>query len=113
MTEAKGKKERTLHSAKEKAEAVLALWTERRRPLDVCREMGVKPSMVSHWQERAMEGMLAALEPQQAASPQEPKPMLPKKVERLLARKSAPLTRLSRRLAKLQEQPAPPADEKA
>lgn len=117
MTEAKVRKERVVHSAKEKVEAVLALWTERRRPLDVCREMGVKPSMVSHWQERAMEGMLAALEPQ-TASPEEPKPMLPKKVERLLARKSAsvPLTRLSRRLAKLQVKPLehenPPANEK-
>jgi len=111
MTESKTRKERVVHSAKEKTEAVLALWTERRRPLDVCRQMGVKPSMVSHWQERAMEGMLAALEPPTREA-QEPRPMLPKKVERLLARKSAPLTRLSRRLAKLQEQPAPPADEK-
>jgi transposase-like protein len=101
------KRERVLHSAKEKAQAVLALWTERRRPREVCREMGIKPSVLSRWQERAMEGMLAALEPRRS-SPQEPKPMLPAKVERLLARKSVqgPQTRLARRLAKLQSKPA-------
>jgi len=104
MSEAKAKRQRVLRSAKEKARAVLALWTERRRPLDVCRELSIKPSVLSHWQERAMEGMLGALEPRTPSS-SEPKPMLPKKVERLLARKSAraPLTRLSRRLAKLQQ----------
>lgn len=107
MTELRAKKERVEHSAKEKAEAVLALWTERRRPQEVCRELAIQPSVVSRWQERAMEGMLAALEPRRALREQE-QPMLPRKVARLLARKSVagPQNRLSRRLAKLQARAA-------
>ena len=36
------KKERTMHSAQQKCQAVLALWTGRRRPSEVCRELGVE-----------------------------------------------------------------------
>ena len=50
------------HTAQEKCRAVLSLWTERQKPAEVCREMGVGWSLLSQWQERAMEGMLQALE---------------------------------------------------
>ena len=51
------------HTAEEKCQAVLTLWTERRKPGEVCREMGVAWNVLQQWQDRAMEGMLLALQP--------------------------------------------------
>lgn len=51
------------HSASEKAQAVLAIWTERVKMGEVMRTMGVPYVTLQQWQERAMEGMLQALEP--------------------------------------------------
>jgi transposase-like protein len=51
------------HTAEEKCQAVLTLWTERRKPGEVCREMGVAWGVLQQWQDRAMEGMLLALQP--------------------------------------------------
>lgn len=105
--ENKVRKPRVNRSAREKAQAVLALWTERRTPAEICREMNLKASVLLRWQERAMEGMLEALSSRTRT--EERRPMLPKKVENLLSRKSQePLPRLSRRLSKLQEQAAEP-----
>jgi hypothetical protein len=50
-------------TAREKCQAVLTLWTERRKPGEVCREMGVGWGVLKQWQDRAMEGMLLALQP--------------------------------------------------
>ncbi len=49
-------------NASQKAQAVLTVWTERRKPLEICREMGVSWTILDQWQKRAMEGMLQALE---------------------------------------------------
>ena len=65
MTSTKQKRERQvtpIYSAAEKAQAVLAVWTERCKPAEVCRQMKVPWITFSHWQRRAMEGMLQALE---------------------------------------------------
>jgi len=51
------------HTAEEKCRAVLSVWTEKRKPREVCQEMGVAWSLLSQWQSRAMEGMLLALQP--------------------------------------------------
>lgn len=51
------------HSAAEKAQAVLAIWTERVKVAEVMRAMEVSYITLQQWQERAMEGMLQALEP--------------------------------------------------
>ena len=51
------------HTAEEKCRAVLSVWTEKRKTGEVCREMGVPWSVLNHWQERAMEGMLWVLQP--------------------------------------------------
>jgi hypothetical protein len=48
--------------AVEKCRAVLSVWTERRKPAAVCRELGIKWTILMHWQNRALEGMLQALE---------------------------------------------------
>ena len=46
------------HTAQEKCQAVLTLWTERRKPGEICRELGVAWNVLQQWQDRAMEGML-------------------------------------------------------
>jgi len=51
------------HTAEEKCRAVLSVWTERRKPGEVCRELGVAWGLLDQWQGRAMEGMLMALQP--------------------------------------------------
>jgi transposase-like protein len=51
------------HTPEEKCRAVLSVWTERRKPGEVCRELGVDWGMLKQWQDRAMEGMLMALQP--------------------------------------------------
>lgn len=52
----------TAHTAAEKAQAVLAVWTERVKPREVMRAMEVSYVTLQQWQDRAMEGMLQALE---------------------------------------------------
>src|ERR1700761_6824016 len=50
------------HTAKDKVQAVLPVWTERCKPVDVCRQLNINWVTFSQWQQRAMEGMLQALE---------------------------------------------------
>jgi len=50
------------HSAQDKVGAVLAVWTERCKPAEVCRQLNINWITFNHWQRRAMEGMLQALE---------------------------------------------------
>lgn len=47
----------------QRCRAVLSIWTERRKPVQVCRELAIQMAMLNHWQKRALEGMLQALEP--------------------------------------------------
>lgn len=60
----KARKQRTNHhySALQKCQAVLSIWTERRKPAEVGKDMGVTWAILKHWQDRALEGMLQALE---------------------------------------------------
>jgi transposase-like protein len=51
------------YSAQEKAQAVLSVWTERASASEVCRQLDLNWITLQQWQERAMEGMLQALEP--------------------------------------------------
>ena len=53
----------TPYTASEKAQAVLAIWTERVKTAEVMKSLGVQYMTLQQWQERAMEGMLQALEP--------------------------------------------------
>jgi hypothetical protein len=64
-TEKTERKKRTpmpLHSAPDKVQAVLAVWTERCKPAEVCRQLNINWITFQQWQQRAMEGMLQALE---------------------------------------------------
>jgi transposase-like protein len=91
----------TGHTAEEKCRAVLSVWTEKRKTGEVCREMGVPWSVLNHWQERAMEGMLLALQPRVVV---EKAVALNPRIAVLLDRKSkgGAMKGLERRLARLQ-----------
>jgi transposase-like protein len=92
------------HTAEEKCRAVLSVWTERRKTGEVCRELGVAWSLLNQWQERAMEGMLMALQPR---VPVDKGVALNLRLAVLLERKSkgGAIKGLERRLAKLQGSP--------
>ena len=104
-TEEKPKRERRAYSAREKCQAVLSLWTGRRRPSELCRDLSIPSNLLSGWQERAMEGMLQALE-SRTRRQEERGPMLAPQMEKLLERK---LARLESRIARLggKARPAP------
>ena len=57
------RRERLSLTATQKAQAVLAVWTEKARPAEVCRQLQINWVTFHQWQKRAMEGMLQALEP--------------------------------------------------
>jgi len=92
------------HTAKEKCRAVLSVWTERRKPGEVCRELGIAWTVLNQWQERAMEGMLVALQPRATV---DKTVALNSRLAVLLERKSkgGTMKELGRRLARLQGTP--------
>ena len=98
------KKRQTInHGAMEKCRAVLAVWTERRKPAEVCREMQIPWMVLAQWQKRAMEGMLQALEPRVRL---DKGPALSPRLQTLLDKKRLPMstaqTRLEKKLSRAQ-----------
>ena len=79
--------EQDRYGAVEKCRAVLAVWTERKQASVLCRELGMSASLFSQWQDRALLGMLEALEPRGTRTGSEG-PALPVLVKRLLDRKA-------------------------
>ena len=69
----------------EKCRAVLAIWTEKKKASVLCREMGVGSSLLWQWQDRALSGMLEALEPRGREGREGP--ALAQQIKRLLDRK--------------------------
>ena len=87
--------------AAQRVEAVLRVWSERGTPSQICREMNITWTILNHWQQRAMEGMLQALEPGvrldkgQALSP---------RLQELIRKRSAiPKEKLATRLRRLEK----------
>jgi len=105
MEDKKGRKV-SGHTAQEKCRAVLSVWTERRKPGEICRELGVAWTLLNHWQARAMEGMLLALEPRARV---EKGVALNPRLAVLLERKSkgGSIKGLEQRLARLQGSSVP------
>jgi hypothetical protein len=107
--EIKAKKEPLPYNAQQRVQAVLSIWTERRRSREVCQELGVSSTVLSVWEKRALVAMLKALE---SPTRLEPGPALSPKLERLLARQALQqkgrMAKLEKRLAKLQEPKSPP-----
>jgi hypothetical protein len=94
------------YSAPQKAQAVLAVWTERARPADVMRELKINWVMLQHWQQRAMEGMLRALEGRARLSDGT---ALPPRLQALLSKQETP--RLAPRLRQVQQAAREPLSE--
>lgn len=98
--------EKTPRSAMEKCKAVLSIWAERRKPSEVCKELAINWGVLSHWQNRAMEGMLQALEP---GVNLDQGPALSARLQALLEKRSGKIrpeqanNKLEERLAKIQE----------
>src|SRR5580692_11110283 len=89
-------------TASERAQAVLAIWTDRVKITEVVKTLGVTYSTLMQWQERAMEGMLQALEPRVNLSNGA---ALPPRIRALLERKQqhASKERIMKRLTELAE----------
>jgi transposase-like protein len=96
-------------SAADKAQAVLAVWTERARPAEVCRQLGVNPITFSQWQDRAMEGMLQALESRVNLAAGQ---VLSPRLQALLTKRhhAAGVSKLEAKLAKLASGPLKPEE---
>ena len=90
------------YGSMEKCKAVLSVWTERRRPAEVCRELSIPWMVLAHWQKRAMEGMLQALEPRVSL---EKGPALSPRLQAMLEKKRLTIMtgRLEKTLSKAQE----------
>lgn len=93
------------YSAAQRAEAVLKIWAERQTPAQICREMGITWTILNQWENRAMEGLLQALEPRGRL---DKGPALSPRLQSLLVKRqpSFPAERLHRRLKSLPENPA-------
>ena len=102
--EDKREKKVSRHTAEERCRAVLSVWTERRKPGEVCRELGVTWNLLNQWQDQAMEGMLLALQPRISV---EKAVALNPRLAVLLERKSkgGAMKGLERRLIRLQGGP--------
>ena len=88
------------HTAEEKCRAVLSVWTERRKPGEICRELGVDWGMLKQWQDRAMEGMLMALQPR--VQVERGVALSPRLAVLLKKSQAGMMKRLDKRLKKLQ-----------
>ncbi len=100
-----------LTSAVEKCRAVLSLWTERRTSTELCQELGVAWTQLAQWQDKALEGMVKALEVQRKGKERQVAPPLSARLQRLLAKKGLATEREAPRpLTRLEEirTPAPP-----
>jgi transposase-like protein len=88
------------HTPGEKCRAVLSVWTERRKPGEVCRELGVDWGILKQWQDRAMEGMLLALQPR--VQVERGVALSPRLAVLLKKSQAGMMKRLDKRLKKLQ-----------
>jgi hypothetical protein len=90
------------YSALEKAQAVLAVWTERCKPIEACRQMQVSWITFQQWQDRAMDGMLQVLESRVNLSQGG---VLSPRLQQLLQKqqRAASTEKLNHRLAQLQQ----------
>lgn len=82
-------------------QAVLAVWTERARPAEVCRQMAITWPTFTQWQDRAMEGMLQALESRVNLSSGQA--LSPRLQELLQRRQPAAMARLTNRLDQIRQ----------
>lgn len=91
--------QRRVFDPQKKITAVLSIWTERRTTAQICQEMEISPTLLGQWQNRAIEGMLKALDP----TKKDPLPPLNHRLTRLIEKKLAgPNRKLEARLKAVQ-----------
>lgn len=107
-----GRKKPQRHDVKILCAAVLSVWSESRRPTQVCRDLGINWAVLSGWQNRALEGMLRALapKPDRAEKPLALNPGLEQRLARKMAMTTAKAGRLQQRLKAVET--ASPSPEK-
>ena len=76
-------------SAKEKSQAVLSLWSGRRSASALMKELSVPWGVLHGWEQRAISGILTALDPGWKQTP-EAVSSLPERVEKLIERTLLP-----------------------
>ena len=89
QSEKKQKRKANVYSAKEKTQAVLALWSGRRSMSDLMKAMDVPWGLVSTWEKRALSGMLHALDPKRKLTEEGPL-QLPVRLEKLIGQVMKP-----------------------
>jgi len=102
----KAKRSRRSFSLEEKVKSVLLIWTGRRSVSALCREKEISWTLLDHWQNLAMEGMVRALSPES----KEKLPALSGRLERLLEKKvsrRSGVVKLEERLKTIQQQKTP------
>jgi len=60
-TQEKVKRARKVYSAQEKAQAVLSVWSSRRKPSAVCKSLGIAWGLLNSWERVALGGIQKAL----------------------------------------------------
>ena len=103
------KRDRRVYSAREKCQAVLSAWTEKRKGGEICRELGINWAVLNFWQNRALEGMLEALDPKRNKDQKVEAlaPRLKGLLEKKLEQREGKLSRLEQRLMKIQDSKEP------
>jgi transposase-like protein len=86
-------------SAQQKAQAVLAIWTEKLSQTEICRQLEISYMTFQNWQNQAMDGMLRSLENQLRISDSA---VLNPRLRKLMDR-GRPEERLGRRLMKIEQ----------
>lgn len=89
-----------------KCEAVLSLWTERRKPAEISREMEIPYQQLMNWQAQAMEAILERLEPRKRQVPAALGNRLKKLLEKT-EKKAMNNGKLTRRLESLSREKTP------
>ena len=79
---------------------MLRVWTERCKPVEVCRAMNINWITFEQWQQRAMEGMLQALEPRVKLT--EGRALSPRLQALLLKQQQAHTNKIAQRLEQIQ-----------
>ena len=79
----------------QKITAVLSVWTEKRSPTQMCRELSISSSLLNQWQNQAMAAMVTALSPKRPGQSKSLNPRLNRLIEKNLP---DPTLKLQKRL---------------
>ena len=79
------KQPRKVYAAKEKAQAILSVWSGRRKPSAVSKAMGIPWAILNMWEKLAITGILKSLGAEEQELTEQQGLCLGNRLERLLA----------------------------